>query len=66
MAQPTNPHWREPLVVCRSSCGGGLLIGLQLWVVGFFLDGFGNSGGGLGCDHDGWAMSLVGLSESIL
>ena len=53
-------------MVCRSSCGGGLLIGLQLWVVGFFLDGFGNSGGGLGCDHDGWAMSLVGLSESIL
>ena len=45
--------------------GGGLPIGLQFWVVGFFLDGFGNSVGGLGCDHGGWAMSLVGLSESI-
>ena len=39
---------------------------MQFWVVGFFLDGFGNSGGGLGCDHGGWAISLVGLSESIL
>ena len=27
------------------------MIGLQFWVVGFFLDGFGNNGGGLGCDH---------------
>ena len=39
-----------------------LLIGLQFWVVGFFLDGFANSRGVLGCDHGGWAMSLVGLN----
>ena len=46
------------VVGCWLVCNFGLL--------GFFLMGFGNRGGGLGCDHDGWAMGLVGLSESIM
>ena len=47
-----------PLVVCWSSCGGGLPIGLQFWVVGFFLDGFGNSGGGFGLWSLCWHLAL--------
>ena len=49
---------RVVVVGCWLVCNFGLL--------GFFLMGFGNRGGGLGCDHDGWPMGLVGLSESIM
>ena len=54
------------LVVCLSSLVVGCRLFCNFGLLGFFLMDFGNSVGGLGCDHGGWAMSLVGLSESIL